>query len=287
MRQVTRRFRRFPNPVLPILVVAVATIPEGRALDQKIDARATYLRTNQDPVPDALAIPLSSAGVSGGDCVHLERLGDFNNGPNGDTRLSMIAVFSRTATLLASSELHRVVDALDAGVDYVTSPTYYGALPTDIPEDFGASAPGGVDLLAPPGAAYLFAASNDQYYSDNSDPDNDYYIRILPISPFEVSSASSSMPLVFLDRLTLQWEDLSLTCADTFNVYRGDVRDLPSRQYGTCWRSGLTTNTAVDPDRPAEGTGWFYLVTARNAIGEGPLGKDSAGQARVAASPCP
>jgi ribulose 1,5-bisphosphate synthetase/thiazole synthase len=43
----------------------------------------------------------------------------------------------------------------------------------------------------------------------------------------------------------------------------------------------------IDPDSPGTGGAWFYLVTARNALGEGSMGTNSAGVQRVNANPCP
>ncbi len=271
-----------------VLLAGSVGLSTTTALDVKVDPRATYLHTNQDSALDASAIVLASAGVTEGGCVHLERLGDWDNGPGGDTFTSLIGVLSRSAILLAGTERYRVQDAVDAGMDHTTPATYYGSQPTDIPEDFAISYDvNGVDLLIPAGAAYLFVTPNDQLWRDNSDPDADFQVRIVALVPWEVSAAGSIEPLEFLDRETLRWEDVALNCADTYNVYRGEVRNLPLRDYGSCWRTGIATNTTVDPDVPANGRSWFYLVTAKNAVGEGPLGNDSAESPRIPAVACP
>ena len=50
---------------------------------------------------------------------------------------------------------------------------------TDIPEDFRIA---NTVVQVPVGATYLFVAAHDIYYSDNSDPDGDYGVRITPLT---------------------------------------------------------------------------------------------------------
>ncbi|MEM7246348.1 MAG: hypothetical protein AAF533_13445 [Acidobacteriota bacterium] len=49
----------------------------------------------------------------------------------------------------------------------------------------------------------------------------------------------------------------------------------------------MTTSSAVDPERPEDGRGWYYLVAGSNPAGEGPLGMDSLGRPRERLEPCP
>jgi hypothetical protein len=73
----------------------------------------------------------------------------------------------------------------------------------------------------------------------------------------------------------------------TYNVYRGLVSGLASG-YGSCIQSNLTTPSTSDGTTPAAGQCFFYLVTAKNRLGEeGTLGKNSAGTPRPNTSPCP
>ncbi|MCC2670471.1 MAG: hypothetical protein K0Q72_2942, partial [Armatimonadetes bacterium] len=90
---------------------------------------------------------------------------------------SMIGVFSSTDVLDPAADSHRVPGAIDAGTDVFSIPTFVGAQPTDIPEDFAITG-GGTDLTIPAGAQFLFVSPNDSFFSDNSDPDGDYTIRI-------------------------------------------------------------------------------------------------------------
>ena len=157
-----------------------------------IDPRGTFLRTNSDPgALGALAIDLSnlSFAVNAGDMLLLEGLGDFRPGTSTghfDTSKSLLGVFSSSTTLLAGSNLNRVVGALDAGADVVTSTTFHiPQLTTDIPQDFliYSSTVASVLVQVPVGAQFLFVAPNDSFYGDNSDPDGDFGLRITSAIP--------------------------------------------------------------------------------------------------------
>lgn len=155
-----------------------------------IDPTAAYLRTNDDPCLDAIPIELSMLSISGGDYLRLAQLGDFNNGPGGDIYKRMIGVFSSNDSLLDSSLLHRIPGAIDAGEDFVTSPTYVGNLPTDIPEDFWIDT---VIVQVPDSALFLFVSTHDSWYWDNSDPDSDFAVNIKITSPpIKISDKSES-----------------------------------------------------------------------------------------------
>jgi hypothetical protein len=164
-----------------------------------IDPTRTFLTTAGDPwdggepVPGSLPIRLVDYGIAPGDVVLLEQLGDYYNGAEGysgnvaslDTLTAMIGIFSTTDQLLTPNLLNRVPDAMDAGQYIATMNTLYGGagnagVPTDIPYDFGI---GANIFQIPNGAAYLFVAAHDVYYSDNSDPDLDFAVRITRITP--------------------------------------------------------------------------------------------------------
>jgi hypothetical protein len=154
-----------------------------------IDPLSTFLFTNNDPwsgtgsVAGATPIMLSDIGISAGDSIHLEMLGDWYDGHAGysgdvssmDVVSEMIGLFSSSSILLAADVLNRVPGALDAGVPIQTWNTLFGSLSTDIAEDFGIS---NTFLTVPQGATHLFVAAHDIYYSDNSDPDGDFAVRI-------------------------------------------------------------------------------------------------------------
>jgi hypothetical protein len=147
-----------------------------------LDPRRTYLRTNNDASLPAVPLSLAARGIVPGDRIELARQGDFDNGPGGDTFTTLTAVFSASDVLLPSDQLHRVPDALDAGVDLVSAPTHFGGLPTDIPEDFVISSSaypsGTVCVIVPTGATHLFFSAPDSLFFDNSDPDGDWGVAI-------------------------------------------------------------------------------------------------------------
>jgi len=91
---------------------------------------------------------------------------------------------------------------------------------------------------------------------------------------------------VLADRKTLLWTPEP--AADHYNVYRDLFKTLPGL-YGLCWASPLPAATVVDNAVPGTGSaGFFYLVTAENALGEeGTKGFNSAGAERGNLAPCP
>ena len=155
-----------------------------------LDPRAAYLRCNNDPAPGTVAIPLAPAGIAPSQVVRIRRLGDYDNGPGGDTFGTTIAVFSADATLLPLATAARVPGALEAGCDFVSSPTWSGGLATDIPEDFLVAAGAGstatqneVVVVVPANATHLFVCPHDSLYHDNRDPDGDYAVELQVLAP--------------------------------------------------------------------------------------------------------
>ncbi|GMR07758.1 MAG: hypothetical protein BMS9Abin26_0762 [Gammaproteobacteria bacterium] len=136
----------------------------------------TYLLTNNDPAGNTIPILLADFSINAGDTIEFGLFGDWDNGPDADVFNTTIGIFSSSTTLLASSVLNRVTDAIDAGIDNITPNTYFGNLATDIPEDFLIT--NGLNIVVPTGAVYLFVSARDSLYYDNSDPDNNYAISI-------------------------------------------------------------------------------------------------------------
>lgn len=72
-----------------------------------------------------------------------------------------------------------------------------------------------------------------------------------------------------------------------YEVYRDLLSTLPGN-FGACFQSALTAETAADAASPAAGTAWFYIVTARNRLGEeGTKGFRTGGAERTNPAPCP
>lgn len=92
--------------------------------------------------------------------------------------------------------------------------------------------------------------------------------------------------LTFGDKTTLGWSPEK--SVGTYDLYAGDLVDLPGLGFGSCRQNGLTGETAVEPAIPVAGHGTFYLVTAKNTLGEeGTKGTKSDGTERANGAPCP
>jgi hypothetical protein len=92
--------------------------------------------------------------------------------------------------------------------------------------------------------------------------------------------------LLFTDNQALAWKPEK--SVGRYEVYRGLVSSLASGGTGTCLAPGIAGETASDASLPAVGTGFFYLVTARNRLGEeGTKGFRSTGSERPNPLPCP
>jgi hypothetical protein len=179
---------------------------EAKAVTISIDPLRTFLFTNNDPwsgvgsVQPSIPIALNSIGISAGDTIQLDQLGDYYDGRDGygpgvntlalDTSTEMIGIFSSSNTLLAPNVLDRVPGAIDAGLSVTSWNTLFGNMSTDIPYDFRVA---NTIVQVPVGAAYLFIAAHDIYYSDNSDPDGDYAVRITQLSSSAAVPESSGI----------------------------------------------------------------------------------------------
>jgi hypothetical protein len=91
---------------------------------------------------------------------------------------------------------------------------------------------------------------------------------------------------LFTDRSTMTWAPER--SVGTYDVYRDALAGLTSGAMGACFASGSSSEGAVDAGTPASGQGWFYLVTARNLLGEeGTKGSGVGATERPNAAPCP
>lgn len=168
--------------VLALLTCATAApSAASQTFTIPVASQATYLRTApSDAAANTVPIALAGLGLDPGQTLHMTGIGTFDPGPGGDASNSLIGIFSASATLLAPDTLHRVPGAIDAAAPFATAATYFGGLPTDVPQDFrvsGAELPESL-VTIPDGATHLFIAIHDSYYEDNSDPNGDYAVRI-------------------------------------------------------------------------------------------------------------
>lgn len=184
------RFRTF----LTCALLAVAG-PAAAQTIVPINVFNAYLHVDPaDATGPAVPILLSSLGLHPGYTIRLEAVGDWDAGPGDDVQTNTLGIFSGSATLLGTALLHRVPDAIDAGIDSDTGNTWPSGQPCDIPEDFlFNSGVNGVTIVIPPGAAYLFVSAADIYYRDNSDPDGDYGVKITLVEATDVPAGGNTL----------------------------------------------------------------------------------------------
>jgi hypothetical protein len=91
--------------------------------------------------------------------------------------------------------------------------------------------------------------------------------------------------LKFPNKTTLLWSPERSVGA--YEVYRGPLAAVASSS-GVCFSAAVTVETGGDTTALAPGTGYFYLVTARNRLlEEGTKGAGAGGVLRVDTTPCP
>jgi hypothetical protein len=145
--------------------------------DVSLDPTGTFLRTIRDDATNPAIVSLADFGISPGDEITLNVVGGWTNG-RGIEKTDTIAVFSSSAEFVDDSAVrNRVPDAIDAGPDIQTRPTFRNQEPTDIPEDFAVD--GSVTIIVPDSASHLFLAARANFYRDNSDVNDDYAVRIV------------------------------------------------------------------------------------------------------------
>jgi hypothetical protein len=89
----------------------------------------------------------------------------------------------------------------------------------------------------------------------------------------------------FSSKTTLTWSPERSVGA--YEVYRNTLLALPG-DFGSCFASALPSETSTDASNPSAGTGYFYLITARNRLREeGTKGFRTGGAERSNTVPCP
>lgn len=172
------------HAILPLLssLTLIAAGATAQTWTGAMHQRASFYRTSSDSPMPPVVLDLAALGIAPGQWVRIESQGGFSyvaGGPDGSRALC--AVFSGSATLLASNVQHRVVDAIAAGPGFPSPNTYFGNLPYDIPEDFYCSRQlyaNGVDVQVPVGATHLFLCIHDSYYADNTDANGDLGAKV-------------------------------------------------------------------------------------------------------------
>jgi hypothetical protein len=91
--------------------------------------------------------------------------------------------------------------------------------------------------------------------------------------------------LTFASSTVLSWDPEK--SVGTYDLYRDGSSTFQS-SFGICLASGLTATSAGDAGNPPFGSAYFYLVTAKNLLGEeGTKGYESSGAERPNLAPCP
>lgn len=165
---------------LSVLLLGTAAMAQSWSFS--LDPRASYLRTNNEVPAAPLVLNLASMGLTSGDWLRIETVGAYRSIAGGpDTYRSLVGVFASSASLLASTAPHRVVGAIAAGPTVLSGPTFVGALPIDIPEDFDCSRNGwdtGIDVPIPLGATHLFLGTHESWCTDNVDLNGDFGVVV-------------------------------------------------------------------------------------------------------------
>ena len=127
------------------------------------------------------------------------------------------------------------------------------------------------------------------------DDDDDGFLDGADCAPFDTTNAKG--PLI---GNTLTWSSTSLLnwtgvpsppnspAVTRYQVYRGTISSVHAGTYNhTCFGNPFPTTQITDSSTPATGDGRYYLVSQKNACGEGSLGNDSNGGIRPNTAPCP
>ena len=123
----------------------------------------------------------------------------------------------------------------------------------------------------------------------DDDDDNDGTDDVADCEPFEkgLSAQPSEVSTVrqFEDRIG--W--LRGTQGFTFNVFRGEIGETgvaAGWSLASCLFAQTPLTEVEDPEAPAPGEGFFYLVAARNACGDSGVGNTSSGNIRTLSDAC-
>ena len=177
------------RPLALALALAAGALPvAAQTLSEPLDSQEGYLRlSSNDSGVDSAPVALSALGALPGQSLRMRGFGDMDNGPAGDTILSLLGVYSSSSTILGPSLQFRIPGALEAGPDFVSAPTLTGALPTDIPEDFRITSATQAEAVVeiPAGAQFLFVGNHDSQWFDNSDPDGDLGVEITVVGTWK------------------------------------------------------------------------------------------------------
>jgi len=97
------KYSFFGFTIYLILFLSQLVLAQNTNIDTtiSINPQATFIRVNNDAALNTVPVALDAIGLQASDWIILQSMGDFDNGPNGDTFTSMMGVFSKDDTLLA------------------------------------------------------------------------------------------------------------------------------------------------------------------------------------------
>lgn len=168
-----------------LCVAAFGLVASSQAVQYLINSPATYLRANGETPFFTIPVDLIAAGFVPGQTVLLQRLGSYNDfGGQIPNAFGLTGVFSSSNVILPWPIANRIPGAIDAGTDWTSLPTQIGSVPTDIVEDFEidnmAGTMGPLLITIPAGAQYIFAAAQDNFYTDNNNTP-ELWLSISPV----------------------------------------------------------------------------------------------------------
>ncbi len=137
----------------------------------KVDPAGTWLADlDKDAAKAPTSLLLSERGIKAGDWISMTRVGNYKAGDGTsftDTSSSMVAVF-------LDKDGNKVSPAVYQGA---STQTQSSGKVTDIPQDFDVVT-GTTQLQVPVGAVKISFSVKDIYYSDNTDPNNNFGLTI-------------------------------------------------------------------------------------------------------------
>jgi hypothetical protein len=139
----------------------------GSSLFVKVNPAGTYLTVDPcDQATPATSVTLSSLGIVPGEFIKLTRTGAFQAGIGfTDTQSTLGAIFKGPSGLISPG-----LDSQHAAFNSLA--TACSGISTNIAEDFNVAPQTAVQV--PAGAAEILFTGNDSFWSDNTDPNNDY-----------------------------------------------------------------------------------------------------------------
>ncbi len=220
-----------------------------------INPNATFLPTNNDPgaVP-TVPIELSSIGLQPGQEIRLSASGAmaFSQGSAPITPL-VLALFSSDGTVAGKIRVRQVGQA-------VTGTTFYGSVKTLVPGDFAvAQAPNSTKVIVPAGAAYLFLAAADSFYSDNNSSTVEVTLTVVGTADLQLAAYLQADPLL------PQGAVIELPQTSTIGYGFAIRNNGPDAAFGVTLDVPIPSGTVFDSASISDDTGTTGTCTAGSA----------------------